>query len=169
MAEQFLTLMARYCEEDQKRISIWYEALQKAGFRGTQTPNLPHHISLATFPVEQEKEAIAIARKAAMQFAPVEVAIRHVGILPGGKVLFAAPDLSPALCALQAACEVSSLNGYPFTPHTTLLIDEPEVIGSAVPVLMKQFTPIPARIDHLHLCAFWPTREILDISLSGAK
>ena len=50
-----------------------------------------------------------------------------------------------------------------------LLIDEPETIGRAVPVLMKHFVPIRARIDRLHLCAFWPTREILRVELTGNK
>ena len=57
MAESFLTLMADYCTEDQQRISVWYDALQAAGFTGTQTPGLNHHISLATFALEQEAEA----------------------------------------------------------------------------------------------------------------
>lgn len=167
MAEQFLTLMADYCEEDQQRISDWYDALQKAGFTGTQTPGLNHHISLATFALEEEADAIALTRRVAAQFGPVHADIRHVGVFPGGKVLFAAPDMSPELVALQAACANGPLNGYPWTPHTTMLIDEPEVIGRALPVLMQRFVPLRARIDRLHLCAFWPAREILTIELTG--
>ena len=170
MAEQFLTLMADYCEEDQARISVWYDALQQAGFTGTQTPGLNHHISLATFPLDQEEEAVALTRRVAAEFAPVEVAICHVGVFPGGKVLFAAPDMSPQLTALQRACAGERpLNGYAWTPHTTMLIDEPEVIGAALPVLMRHFTPMLARIDRLHLCAFWPTREIITVELTGTK
>ena len=170
MAETFLTLMADYCEADQQRMSVWYDALQNAGFTGTQTPGLNHHISLATFPLEQEAEAIALTRAVAARFASVDVAIRHVGVFPGGKVLFAAPDMSPELIALQSACADSRpLNGYAWTPHTTMLIDEPEVIGRALPVLMQHFTPLMAKIDRLHLCAFWPTREILTIELTGRE
>ena len=36
MAESFLTIMAEYCEEDQQRISVWYDALQKAGLTADQ-------------------------------------------------------------------------------------------------------------------------------------
>lgn len=169
MAESFLTLMADYSEEDQLRIAQWYDALQAAGFTGTQTPGLPFHISLATFPLEAEAAAGALTRRVAERFAPLEVDIRHVGIFPGGKVLFAAPDMGPSLVALQAACESPLVNGHPWTPHTTLLIDQPEVIGAAVPVLMQRFTPLRARIDRLHLCAFWPTREILRVPLAGKE
>ena len=170
MAETFLTLMADYCDEDQQRISVWYAALQAAGFTGTQTPGLNHHISLATFPLEQEAEAIALTRAVAARFASVDVAIRHVGVMPGGRCLFAAPDMSPELVALQSACAGGRpLNGYAWLPHTTMLIDEPEVIGRALPVLMQHFTPLTAKIDRLHLCAFWPTREILTIDLTGRE
>ncbi|MBQ2929113.1 MAG: 2'-5' RNA ligase family protein [Clostridia bacterium] len=169
MAESFLTLMADYCEEDQQRISVWYDALQTAGFTGTQTPGLNHHISLATFPLEQEAEAIALTKRVAAEYSCVNADIRHVGVFPGGKVLFAAPDMSPELVALQQACSNGPVNGYPWTPHTTMLIDTPERIGEALPVLMAAFTPIRAKITHLHLCAFWPTREILTIKLTGGK
>ena len=170
MAESFLTLMADYCEEDQLRIAQWYDALQAAGFTGTQTPGLPFHISLATFPLEAEAAAAALTRRVAERFAPLEVDIRHVGIFTGGKVLFAAPDMSPELVALQSACaDGRPLNGYAWTPHTTMLMDEPEVIGRALPVLMQHFTPLMAKIDRLHLCAFWPTREILTIELTGRE
>ena len=169
MAESFLTLMADYCEEDQQRISVWYDALQTAGFTGTQTPGLNHHISLATFPLEQEVEAIALTKRVAAEYSCVSADIRHVGVFPGGKVLFAAPDMSPELVALQQACSNGPVNGYPWTPHTTMLIDTPERIGEALPVLMAAFTPIRAKITHLHLCAFWPTREILTIKLTGGK
>ena len=169
MAESFLTLMADYCEEDQQRISVWYDALQTAGFTGTQTPGLNHHISLATFPLEQEAEAVALTKRVAGEYSCVNADIRHVGVFPGGKVLFAAPDMSPELVALQQACSNGPVNGYPWTPHTTMLIDTPERIGEALPVLMAAFTPIRAKITHLHLCAFWPTREILTIKLTGGK
>lgn len=169
MGESFLTLMADYCEEDQQHLSQWYNALQAAGFTGTQTPGLPFHISLATFSLEEEEAAVALARQVAARFAPLEADIRHVGIFPGGKVLFAAPDMRANLLALQAACNAQQVNGFPWTPHTTLLIDEPTIIGAAVPVLMQHFAPLRARIDRLHLCAFWPTREILRIPLTGKE
>ncbi|MBE5803837.1 MAG: 2'-5' RNA ligase family protein [Clostridiales bacterium] len=167
MAESFLTLMADYCEEDQQRIGRWYDALQRAGFQGQQTPGLPMHISLASFPLDREDEAIRLMKRVAAEFGPVQAAIRHVGVFPGGKVLFAAPDLTPELAVLQQACGDNIVHGFPWTPHTTMLIDEPESIGAALPVLMRHFEPIQARIDRLHLCAFWPTREILRVELNG--
>lgn len=170
MAETFLTLMADYDMAAQFRMDGWYNAIQRAGFSGTQTPGLNHHISLATFPVEAEAEAIALTKRIAAEYAPVEVHVSHVGLFAGSRVLFAAPESNPALTALQQACaDDRPLNGYPWTPHTTMLIDTPENIVAALPALMEKFEPFRGRITHLHLCAFWPTREILRVPLTGKE
>ena len=169
MAERFLTLMADLDDEAQARMSGWYQSLQEAGFTGVQMPGLPYHISLATFPLDQEKEAAEIARKAAAEFAPVPVHLSHIGMFAGGKVLFAAPEKDAELAALQAACRSDVPQQYPWTPHATILIDEPETVLAAMPVFLKAFVPFTARITRLHLCAFWPTREIGSFILEGKR
>ena len=167
MAEQFLTLMADLDDDSQQIMSEWYNTLKEVGFTGTQTPGLPYHISLATFLLEKEQEAVALMQKVAAEFAPVSVHISHVGMFAGGKVLFGAPDMSPELTALHDACASESAQQYPWTPHATLLIDEPDIVSAAVPVLMKTFYPFVGKITRLHLCAFWPTREIAAVELKG--
>ena len=171
MAESFLTLMADYDMVSQFRLDGWYNALQHAGFTGTQTPNLNHHISLATFPLEEEAAAIELTQRVSAEFGPLEVHISHIGLFAGGRVLFATPDLTPALSALQHACanDQPLVHGHPWTPHTTMLIDAPERICAALPILLDKFEPFHARINRLHLCAFWPTREIINVELTGHR
>ena len=96
MAEQFLTLMADLDDEAQARMSGWYHSLQEAGFTGIQTPGLPYHISMATFPLDQEETAIEITRRAAAEFAPVPVHISHIGMFAGGRILFGGPEKDAA-------------------------------------------------------------------------
>ena len=120
--------------------------------------------------MEQEAEAIALTQRIAADFAPVDVHISHIGIFAGGRVLFAAPEMNPALAALQKECSGGRLlNMHPFTPHTTMLMDSPDTICAALPVLLEKFEPIRARITRLHLCAFWPTREIISLALTGRR
>lgn len=167
MAEQFLTLMADFDPDIQQALRLCQAALTKAGFTGTQTPDLSYHISLATFPPEQEEAAVALTKALAERFRPFPVSISHLGLFAEGRVLFAAPDKSPELTALQEACGVPGVGGHPFTPHATLLIDEPEVVCRALPALLTAFHPLLGRVTRLHLCAFWPTREILTAELKG--
>ncbi|MBQ8555973.1 MAG: 2'-5' RNA ligase family protein [Clostridia bacterium] len=167
MAESFLTLMADYDEAAQETFAAWQRHIDAAGFAGTHTRDIPYHISLATFDLADEAAAIALTRCVAAAHAPLEVDVTHMGLFTGGKVLFAAPDVNARLQALRQDCSDAPVGAYPWTPHTTLLIDEPAVVAQAVPMLTACFRPFRARITRLHLCAFWPTREILTAELTG--
>ncbi len=169
MAEKFLTLMADLDEDTQARMSGWYDDLKKAGFIGTQTQGLPYHISLATFPLDQEQEAEKLTRRVAAEFAAVPVHISHIGIFSGGKVIFCGPERNAELDALHNACETNPDPKRPWTPHVTILIDEPDISCAALPALIQSFYPFVGKITRLHLCAFWPTREIVSAELSGDK
>lgn len=167
MTEKFLTLMADLDDVSQKRLSEWYGTLEKAGFIGTQTPGLPYHISIAAFPLEQEEEIIGLMKKVAAEFSIIPVHISHIGMFAGGKVLFCAPERNAQLDALHDACEANADKNRLWTPHVTVLIDEPEAICSALPLFLKSFYPFVGNIVRLHLCAFWPTREIASFGLNG--
>lgn len=169
MAEQFLTLMADLDDNAQKEMSAWYESLRALGFTGTQTPGLPYHISLGVFPLDKEEYAVEIMEKAAKEFAPFQVHLSHIGIFAPGKVLFAAPERNAQLDAIHDACDVFTNPYRPWTPHATILIDESETICKALPELLKSFHPILASVTRLHLCAFWPKREIGSVLLTGEK
>lgn len=166
MAEQFLTLMADLDDESQAIMGEWYEKLKKSGFVGVQTPGLPFHISMATFSLDKEQEVVEEMQRLAKSFSAIPVHISHIGTFAGGKVLFGAPDMSfPKLCSLREAIHVETSEKFPWTPHATIMIDEPETIGRALPVLLKSFHPFMGKITRLHLCAFWPTREIMSVEL----
>ena len=169
MAEQFLTLMADLDDESQARMAGWYDALKSKGFTGVQTPGLPYHISLATFALDREETAAETARKAAAAFAPVPVHISHIGIFPGGRVLFGGPERSLRLDQLHEACDLHPDPQRPWTPHVTILMEELDRICAAVPLLLREFRPFVGRIVRLHLCAFWPAREIISVPLTGVR
>lgn len=167
MAEQFLTLMADFDDNTQREMEKWYVSLKGAGFTGTQTPGLPYHISLGTFPLGEEMKALAIMEKAAEEFAPFQVHLSHIGIFTPGKVLFAAPERNAQLDALHEFCDVFPNPSRPWTPHATILIDEADTVIRAVSLLLESFTPLRAVVTRLHLCAFWPKREIGARMLTG--
>ena len=170
MAEQFFTLMADLDNNSQEIMSGWYKNLRDAGFTGTQTPELPFHISLAIFSPDKEKEAAEEVFRLAEEFAPVSVHISHIGLFSGGRVLFGAPDMNPSgLLKLRDAIKTQKSENYPWTPHATILIDEPDIIHDALQILIQSFRPFVGKITGLHLCAFWPTREIASAELTGDK
>ncbi len=159
--------MADWDDGTQKALGAIYEDLRIEGFSGRQTKHLPYHISMSTFPVEKEAEALEAMKRAASLCGPVPVSISHLGMFAGGEILFAAPDRNEALEKLHDACDIGLPQEFAWTPHTTILIDEPEVVQSALPTVVKGFRPLSGKITRLHLCAFWPTREIATIELKG--
>ena len=166
MSEEFLTLMADLDDESQFIMSGWYKELQAAGFIGVQTPDIPYHISLACFSLDKEAEVVKEMNELAKQFSEIPVHFSHIGLFAGGKVLFAAPDMNPAdLLSLRQAIKTETSDKYPWTPHATIIIDEAETIQKALPVFVEHFRPFAGRITGLHLCAFWPTREISTVYL----
>ena len=165
MAEQFLTLLAELDDDSQKLMAGWYRELQAAGFTGVQTPDLPFHISIATFSLDQEKEAVREVQRLGETFSAIPVQISHIGLFAGGRVLFGAPDRTPELTALRDAVGIDKTDMFPWTPHVTILIDEPEVVSDALRTWIRSFTPFSTRITGLRLCAFWPTREVTRVLL----
>lgn len=166
MAEEFLTLMADLDDDSQQTLSKWYEELKKAGFTGVQTPDLSFHISMGCFSLDKEAAVINEMNELATRFSSIPVHISHIGLFAGGKVLYAAPDMNPAdLLNLRKQIKTETREAFPWTPHVTILIDERETIQKALPVLLECFQPFMGRITKLHLCAFWPTREIAMIYL----
>lgn len=166
MAEEFLTLMADLDDESQKLMGSWYNKLKEKGFIGVQTPNLPFHISLGCFSLDKEDEVVKEMKELADNFSEIPVHFSHIGLFEGGKVLFAAPDMNPAeLLKLRQTIKTETNDKFPWTPHATIIIDEADTIQKAMPVLVDNFHAFRGKITKLHLCAFWPTREIAKVPL----
>lgn len=165
MAEKFLALMADLDDNIQDQMSSWYRSLTDAGFKGVQTPDLPYHITMAILPLEMEEEAIDVMKRAAGEFKKIPVHLSHIGMFAGGRVLFAAPERDSELNRFHEKCSFDVPQPHPWTPHVTILIDEPQTVGEAIPLLVDSFTPLTGKISRLHLCAFQPKREIFAIDL----
>lgn len=166
MAEQFLTLMADLDGETQEIMSGWYEELQKEGFDGEQTHGIPFHISLGSFALDKEAAVVEEMKKLANDFSPIPVHLSHIGMFAGGRILMCAPDMNPGgLLKLHDAIKTENIDCFPWTPHATIIIDDAEIIQKALPTVVRLFRPRLAKVTRLHLCAFWPTREIATIEL----
>jgi 2'-5' RNA ligase len=160
MTDKFLCVLAGYDSITTKNISNLQNDLYDSGYNGTQTKDVPHHITLGTFPTEKENELILLLKRIATEFKEFEISLNHIGIFEGAKVLFVAPDTNTNLLNLKEHFGDSKN----WTPHSTLLIDEPEKIMSALPIVMNRFKPLNGKINKLYLYEFWPTRHMLTIS-----
>jgi 2'-5' RNA ligase len=163
MADKILCVLAGYDEKTEARLAALQNRLYENGFAGTQTRNIPQHITLGTFSPEEEEALLPRMRQAAGECAPFPVTFNHAGVFGGARVLFIAPDISHELLRLKEhfgpACG--------WTAHTTMLIDEPQTIYQALPLVMEGFSAFAGEVSSLHLFEFLPTRHILSLPLGG--
>jgi len=165
MQDKFLCVLAGYDDQTEARLAALQNTLYEAGFSGSQTRNIPMHITAGTFPVEEEERAAALVRSVAAATQPFEVSLSHIGLFAGSRVLFVAPDGKRELFELRE--HFGAFHGW--VPHTTMLIDQPETVYRALPVLMDAFAPSCGTITCLHLYEFFPSRHILTVALGEAQ
>ena len=163
MSEKSLYVLAGYDEETEERLSSVQDLLYSRGFAGTQTKNIPQHITLGSFPVEEEAALTGLLPGIAAGTRKFDVTFNHVGIFGGGKVLFIAPDTCRELLDLKERFG----SGAGWTPHTTMLIDDPDIILSALTAVMSAFSPFSGKVTSLHLYEFFPARHIMTVKLDG--
>ena len=156
-----LYILAGYDEATEAYLSGIQNKLYEQGFVGRHTKNLPAHITLADFPTEREEELKGLLQSIAEQINAFDITFNHVGVLSGGYVLFIAPDINRNLLDLKEAFSDS----YDWAAHTTMLIDEPDVIGRAMSAVLREFKPFTGKVTSLHLYEFFPTRYITTVYL----
>ena len=161
MEEKFLCVMVGYDEETEMKLSDIQKELYLLGYSGTHTKNLPQHITLGTYDLQQKDELVLLIKSVAERTTSFNITFNHVGIFSGSKVLFIAPDSSKELLDLKE----NFGDSFGWTPHTTMLIDEPNIIYEALPIVAEKFKAFKGKVNTIHLYEFWPTRHIFSISL----
>ena len=156
-----LYVLAGYDDNTEAYLAGIQNKLYEAGFTGTQTKNIPMHITMGSFPCEKEEEMIEMMKKLSEEVAGFDITFNHIGMFGGGNVLFIAPDTNRELLDLKELFGTS----YNWAAHTTMLIDSADVIGKALPVVIDNFKAFAGRVEKLHLYEFFPTRHIISVNL----
>ncbi len=159
MSDKALYVLAGYDDKTEKHLSNIQNKLYEHGFVGTHTKNIPQHITLGSFSTDKESELKNLLQEVSKQIKPFEITFNHIGIFGGSRVLFVAPDTNHKLLDLKERFGDS----YNWTPHTTMIIDNPDTIFEALPFLMNEFAAFDGKITSLHLYEFFPTRHILSV------
>lgn len=161
LEEKRLYVLAQFDTETERRLAGLYGALAAEGFTGTQTKGIPYHVTLGTFAIADEAETVRRAQAVARGIAAFPLLLAYVGLF-GMNVLFIAPAVRRELLdLLQAAVpHGGTADEFPWVAHVTLLMDEPEAVRRAIPVLAKHFTPFLAKVESIGVYEFFPERKI---------
>lgn len=160
-----LYILAGYDEASEAHLCHLQNLLYEQGFVGTHTKNIPMHITLGSFPTDREELLKVLMQRLSEEVDSFDVTFNHIGIFGGAKVLFVSPDMNDELLSLKERCSDS----FHWTPHTTLLIDEPDVIFRAAPYVLHEFKSFVGKVNSLHLYEFFPTRHIMSVNLRDTR
>lgn len=165
MEEKFLCLIATFDEETSKRMKEIEHIINEAGIVGNQTLDIPHHITMAYFDTSREDEIKQLLQDVCSKTKSFDLAFNHIGLF-GMKVMFLAPDVNYQLLELHKSFDKDCImNSTGWTAHATILIDEPEIIQKALPLVAQNFEELNARVESVSLYEFFPTRFIAECKL----
>ena len=166
MPGKALYVLAGYDDETEKRLSEIQKRLYEQGFSGVQTKDIPMHFTMGSYAPAKEAELKERLQRIAGTHKAFTAEFNHVGLfrLPANDVLFVAPEVGREMLSLKDEF-ADSEDEFSWSPHTTILIDSPEVIQKATQLVLKEL-PIPkGSVTVLHLYEFWPARHILSVRL----
>ena len=161
MNDKFLCVMAQYDEETEHKLKKIQNVLLDKGFVGKQTANLPNHITLGTFEVSKEEILKEKIKSLSKDFKSFDIKLNNIGLF-GLEVLFIAPSVNYELLNLHQHFSEYYADELGWTAHTTMIIDNAEVIQKALPYVAEKFKGFMGRIESISLYEFWPTRFILE-------
>ena len=165
MPDKALYLLAQFDERTQNILADYYSIFYQNGFVGNQTKNIPYHFTLGSLDVDREEQLIDMLDKVCSNTKCIDISLSYIGLF-GQNVLFIAPSMNFELLNLQQSFFAGGSRGcHKWAAHATLLIDEPETILKAVPIITDKFKPFKARIESVGLYEFFPTRFIKECKL----
>lgn len=166
MDDKRIYLLAQFDEGTQKKLADIYNKLVQAGMIGEQTKDIPYHITLGSFDLKYETQVLERAQTVCQQTKALDIALNHIGLF-GLKVLFLAPSMNEELLRLYSdLVPGGAVNGsHNWTAHATILMDTPDHIQAAIPIVSQAFSPFAAGIDSIGVYEFFPKKFIAEYKL----
>lgn len=160
MEDKILCILAQYDEETQQKLKDIQQVLLENGFVGRQTADVPYHMTLGTFKPSEEEMLREKVKEVSKNFRGFDIRLNNIGLF-GLDVLFIAPLVNYELLNIQKLFSDDN----EWTAHTTLLIDDRQVIHKVLPIVVDNFKSFVGRVESISLYEFWPTRLILEENL----
>ena len=165
MQDKALYLLAQFDDEAQKTLEDYYDILVRNGFVGNQTKNIPYHFTLGSCEVDREEHLMDRLEEVCSNTECFDISLSYIGLF-GQNVIFIAPSMNVELLNLRQSFFTNSSRGcHKWAAHATLLIDEPETVLKAVPIITEKFKPFKARIESIGFYEFFPKRFIKEYKL----
>lgn len=163
--EKFLTIYAVFDDETQSQLKDWQSAILQSGLQGSQSMDIPFHISLGSFSVENKEKLIVLLQNACAKYSSFTVDLLSIKKF-NNRVLYIEPSVPSELINLHCIFDSNYADGLPYVPHTTIFIGNDNEVAISENILLQCFSPIKATVTEIHLCEFFPAKFITKIELN---
>lgn len=157
--KKFLTVMAVLDEETQLLMHGLQQRIITSGMLGTQTMNIPFHITLGSYPPECEKALVSRIAEISADTKEITLSFPRLHTF-GHTVLFAEPAENSDLNHLHLFFDSNYGNGFPWVPHATLFCGQNDEVIKAFSLIEKQFQAFQAKITAIELGRFFPAEFV---------
>lgn len=170
MKDKFLTVFAVFDNNTQtKLLNLQKKILEKVKSKGRQTMDIPFHITLGSFPTNEELLLCEKIENVCHLNCVFDVALDKISFFNNG-VVFVEPIVNDDLIKLHEEFDCNYANGFEWHAHSTLYIDDNEEnINVAKQVAIENFDRFTARITGIELGEFFPTRMIKCCEFNNAS
>lgn len=165
--EKFITVMAIFDEDTQKRLQSLGEDFEKQHGTDIKTKGIPFHITLGSYAVEETDEIVARITDVANSTKSFEV--KFIGLKHFGNVVrYVVPEVSEELKNLHLHFDSDYANGFNgWKPHVTVYRhSEPKEIELSKQIMDKLDEIEKARIVGIELGEFFPPKQIVRVLFS---
>ena len=162
--EKFLTIFAVFDDKTQSILDTYQKQVFELGYTGEQTMGLPFHITLGSFPTEDEAMLTNKVRETSKKYQAFDIDLIKTNDF-NNKVLFIEPKINEELLQLHKIFDNNYANGFPWHPHATIYYGEKNEVIKAKAMLDNIFKPIKAKIVGIQMGEFFPPRMIIKEAL----
>lgn len=160
MQDKFLTVFAVFDNKTQKILKEYQDKVLALGHRGSQLMDIPFHISLGTYCVDDELKIAEKIHDACSKNSQFEIKLDKVNHF-GHKVLFIEPEINKELLQIHDLFDNAVINkDFPWHPHATILMGDENQVQKAEELLQKIFKPLKSTIVGIQMGEFFPARMI---------
>lgn len=162
--DKFLTVFAVFDDDTQQILKKYQDSILDLGYTGTQTMDIPFHISLGSYPISCEKELIERIKSVCESNSQFDIKLDKVNHF-NNKVLFLQPEENVFLRKLHELFDNNYADGFPWHAHATIFCGNESDVQQAKEILTKNFQPLKTNIVSIQMGEFFPTRMIVSKDL----
>lgn len=162
--EKFITVMAVLDDRTQQLLQQLQNDLEQRYGTDTKTKDIPYHITLGSYPVEQTDEIVSRITAVAERSRSFSVKLNGLGHF-GNTVRYIDPEINEPLKALHMYFDSDYANGYSdWVPHITVYRhNEPAEIELSEQISEKLEQLKNATIIGIELGEFFPAKKIIRV------